>query len=287
LTLVVGMTGIARADDPAYLADGAYFALTAENTDSDLELGMSFAPSTALRIKPYARVPFSDSDAHRVRVDGHAQAAKVGIGVDFGTDWTEARGPGRFLVVGGQLELGTSVYDFEPLGAMAVSERHQSFSGGLHARYGLLWTKLQLAPQLTVAYDRSFSAADPVGVVIPGSGGAPETVQTMVVDPPSTVPVLTLRFGTPWYVGQIHAPIAFGTYLVASLAGTTDTYQPWSDADLVRGEVWTYLFVHTPVNARAGLAVFAEAAHASSDASTQKSYGLLVQLKANTTLFEY
>src|SRR5437016_229140 len=79
----------ARADDDntAYLAKGAYFALTADNMASDLELGMAFTPDAQLRLRPYARVPFSDGDTKLVRVDGHAQAAKIGLGLDVLEDW--------------------------------------------------------------------------------------------------------------------------------------------------------------------------------------------------------
>ena len=286
---MVALASSARADDnTAYLAKGAYFALTADNMASDLELGMAFTPDAQLRLRPYARVPFSDGDNQVVRVDGHAQAAKIGVGVDLLEDWTGPTGPATFLVVGGQAELGTSVYDYSPAGTASASQRHQSISARAQVRFGVLWPgTLQIAPQLSVGYDRNYVAASAVGLVVPGSSGGPETVQMTVVDPPSVTPVLTVRAGTPWYHGALHAPVGFGTYVVASFAGTQSHAQPWGDGDTIRGELWTYLFVTSPTNARAGLALFAESTRATAEASATTSYGLFVQLKANTTLFEY
>ena len=287
-SLVVAASPARAGDDAEYLAKGAYFSLTAENTASDLELGMAFEPDPHLRLRPYARVPFSDGASQLVRVDGHAQAAKVGLGLDYVQDWTADSGPATFLVLGAQAELGTSVYDYSPTGASPVSERHQSFSSQVQGRFGVLWPRaLQIAPQLSVAYDRNYVAADAVGLVVPGSTGTPDTVEMAVIDPPSVRPTLTLRAGTPWYHGKLHAPVGFGTYVVASFGGTADRYTPWGNGDTVRGELWTYLFVAKPTNARAGLALFAESTRATSDASSVTGYGLFVQLKANTTLFEY
>src|SRR3569623_2319405 len=81
-TVIALTTTSARADDDntAYLSKGAYFALTAENMASDLETGMSYTQNAQLRLRPYVRVPFSAGDNQVVRVDGHAQAAKKGLG---------------------------------------------------------------------------------------------------------------------------------------------------------------------------------------------------------------
>lgn len=275
------------AAEPVTITDGAYFTLTAENTASDLEVGVGIPVSGTLSLRPYGRVPFADTDAQLVRVDGHAVTAKFGLGVDYGLDQTGSDGPARFWVASAQAELGTDVYSFTPDGMPAREKRHQSFSARLLVRRGWLYTHFQWAPQLSIAYDRSYAGADAIGEVAPGMNGAPDTVRMVVVDPPGATPAVSARIGSPLYLPQVSASLAFGAYLIARATGDDRAYAPWAEGSLYRGELWGYGFVRKPAQTRIGIGLFTEWSRSAAGVDGHTVYGALAQLKFNTTLFEY
>jgi hypothetical protein len=276
--------------DPTTLLDRSYLEITAENKTADLELGFSMPVGSKLHLRPYVRVPFADADEHLIRIDKYSRAIKLGGGVDYDIDDTQEAGPSKFLRLSLEAELGTKKHGFTPLGTTSASDaQHQSFSASLQALYGYLLAEpgggsTQLAPQLAVSYNRSYQAADAIGVVVPGQNALPDTVDMVVVDAPSVAPSLTVRLGSPLYDGSSKAPIAFGAYGTATLTGKG--YAPWGEGELVRAELWTYLFLPAP-NTRAGVAMFIESSRARADVDRATGFGLFAQLKANVTMFDY
>jgi hypothetical protein len=273
--------------DVVSIAKRPYLELTAENQAADLELGLAFDLPSKLTIRPYVRVPFSDGDERLIRVDKHSSAIKGGLGLEKEVSLEEEAGKARsrslrFVV---EAELGTKVFEYEPFGAtMTSEERHQVFAASLEARYVHLDRAVQFAPQLAVTYARSYEAASAIGIVVPGMNGDPDTVKTAVVDPPTVTPTLVVRVGTPFYPTW-QVPLAFGVYGVGEFTGSK--YDPSGEGQLVRAELWTYLFPKSPANSRAGVALFAESERAVSGGARETEYGLFVQLKLNTTLLEY
>lgn len=293
VVVAVSIAGSAQADSTSIISR-SYLEITAENKTADLELGAEVlgvkVGGDVVHVRPYVRVPFADSDEHLVRIDKYSSAIKGGIGLDYDKDDTGESGPAKFLRLSLEAELGTKKYSFTPLGGTeGEEERHQSFSAGVEALYGHLTAdpgggSTQYAPQIAVTYNRSYQAADAIGVVVPGQNGLPDTVDMAVVAAPSVAPSLTVRLGTPMYDGSLKAPLAFGVYGVATLTGSE--YKPWGEGALVRAELWTYLFLPSP-NTRAGVAVFVESARADADADATTDVGLFAQLKANVTMFDY
>lgn len=276
----------ARAETPLY--QGMYASLTAENEAGDLEVGLAIAAGERWRARPYLRVPLSSSTTNIVRVDGHAESATFGVGVDYGVDWTAATGPARMLTVSGQLEMGTREYGYQPLGQDASEDvRRQSMSSRLLVRYARLGPSAQVAPSLTAAYTRSYVEGAEIGVVVPGMDGLPDVVEPRVVAAPSTRPALSLRVGTALYLPTVASSVYLGAYLFASLAGDRAGYQPWGEGDTVRGELWIYTTPRSAVNSRAGLAGYLESRGLGDGDDRTSSFGLLLQLKLNTSLFEY
>lgn len=277
--------------EPTTLAKGGYVVLTAENLASDLEIGTTVDASADATVRIYGRVPFTGDD-EQVRIDGHAGTGKLGLGLDLASERTGGLDtPGGFWsrhwVLSARAELGTERYRFTPLTGDAMTERHQSFSARAMIRRGSYGRTMQWSTQLSASYDRSYAAARATGVVVPGTGGAPDTVRSTVLAPPSVSPALTLRIGGGLYRPALADRLAFGLYLIAATGGDDAAYQPWSQARTVRGELWGYGFLDEAANTRGGLALFLESSRADADGDSETTYGVLVQLRLNTAPLEY
>jgi hypothetical protein len=291
----------AAGDDGAKTEYPLHFTAFWKNEASYLEAG----PGWRKRDKPAdghdtrevtlrVRVPFRDEDKDDklATVDRDADTWKLVAGFDWERDVTrEGSSVSRLYRVGASAEWGTDLYKFSPGGGAEQSRRRDSWGGELggvvYFKRGvrLFGEDIRLGPQLHVRYAREWEASKETGVVIPGTGGAPETVKNLILDGPQVTTQVSARVGLPVYA-PFAEEFAVGPYASYTF-GDADDLLP--DAwQRLRGELWLYYFpVAKPANVRFGVAGFLDWRANGTDGRDARELGLLVQLRLGAWFIEY
>jgi hypothetical protein len=239
-----------------------------------------------LKASLQARLPYGDKEKKLAVIDRDSDTLKLIASVGWERDSTpEAGTSSTTWSASARAEWGTARYEYNPGGGAEEARRRDSWGAELN---GLAYFKegaRRLGPQLRLRYGREWKAAPEVGVVIPGSGGAPDTVKALVLAPPTVTTEASARLGLPFYLPAADA-IAFGPYLSWRIGGGDD-FTPGA-YQRVRGELWVYYFPASATpSARVGLAGFFDWRAAGADGLPLRDGGLLVQLRFGAKLIEY
>lgn len=283
-------SGAARAgDDAAKAKYPLHFTGFWKNASGYLEAGPGWKKAgtgggTALSLR--ARVPFRDEDEKLSVVDRDSTSWKLVGALDWDRDVTPEQGSAsRTYAASVRAEWGTDRYAFHPNGGAETARRRDSWGGEIGGVVHLKDRRRQLAPQLLVRYAREWEAAPTSGVIVPGSGGAPDTVKAMILEPPRVKTELSARVGLPLYAGFLDS-FAVGPYASYTFGDGDD---PTPDAyQRLRGELWLYYFpVASPPNVRFGMAYFHDWRARGADDRAVREYGMLVQLRFGVRLVDY
>jgi len=260
-----------------------------------LEIGPEYArhsPGRGVVLRALIRLPYDkDNAAPRVQLDRYSSTWRGIVSADLERDRTRATGPISRWRAGVQMEFGTANYRYYPSGgSSAAVERHGSvaaeirwFSYSTEARPAAV----QWAPQVCLRFAREWTKGDLVGVVVPGSGGAPSTVKNLVITPPSGTPQLAVRVAVPTYLGR--GLMGFGPAFTYALSGDRGRWNPTTKSGRAGLETWVFYFPtqEGATNLRLGAAPFVSYRTHGSDAFSQWEYGALLQVRVGTAALEF
>jgi hypothetical protein len=284
---------LARGADSAKVEYPLHFTAFWKNAAGYLEAGPGWktswtsGESTGSReLTLRARVPFRDKDEKLVVIDRDSAEVKLVAGADWERGLTPEEGTGsRTLRLSARAEWGTDRYAWHPGGGAEQARRRDSWGAELDGLAYLKRGGRQLAPQVRVRWAQEWQASPSAGVVIPGAGGAPDTVKELVLDPPTVKSELSVRVGVPHYFPFAGA-FAAGPYASYTFGGLGDALS--AAYQRLRGELWLYYFpVTKPANMRFGLAGFLDWRSRGVDDRAVREVGLLVQLRIPVTLVDY
>jgi hypothetical protein len=267
------------------------------------------------RVGLRARLPVTQSSASgtgRAAVDslnGFAGAWRVGGVFDWIRDVTpeESESPSKFYMLSLEAGWGMQTFQFAPDGGVMPPRKETRHSVHTLARF-LAYVhpprKTRVAPQVIVRYDRQWSAADPVGVLL-DDGNASTFMFTVpvIIDGPVTTPVFAVTVPVLVSVqsgkgraGKVLSQFGFGPAVSYAAAGQSRGYTPFDDVHVLRFESWIYWYplgkagqlAATKPNTRIGISPFVDVfAAGRNPGEPTVDFGVLAEVKVGVRGYEY
>lgn len=259
------------------------------------------------RIGFHARFPVtqeSPTGANRASVDalgGFVSSWRIGIVGEYLRDVTKMTGPAVVYQLGGDVDWGVQTFHWAPDAGAAQSKRTRHSIKGLvrFLAYVHQPRRYRIAPQIIIRYDRNWSGANPVGIVVPAADmDVPATTNDAVIDGPNTRPVLTATLPVPFTIQRgkkVLPQLGFGPTIRYAVAGTPGGYNPFGAGHTLRGEMWLYWFPTgqegldvQKTNVRIGAAPYMDAFVAGrAPGQPRTSFGALIEVRVGVRGYEY
>ncbi len=254
-----------------------------------------------------ARLPVtqeSPSGARRASVDalgGFVSSWRVGLLGEYLRDVTAMTGPAVVYLVGADVDWGVQTFHYFPGAGTVEAKRTRHSIKGLvrFVAYVHQPRRYRIAPQLVVRYDRNWSGANPVGIVVPAAdAGDPDTTTDAVLDGPQTRPVMTFTLPMPFTIQRgkkVLPQLGFGPTMRYAVAGAPGGYNPFGSGHTLRGELWLYWFPTgqegldvQKTNVRIGAAPYVDAFIAGRAAGQPSTaFGALIEVRVGVRGYEY
>jgi hypothetical protein len=234
-------------------------------------------------------------------LDGFVSSWRLGIVGELIRDVTAETGPAVLYQVGLDADYGVQTFKWFP---EAGDTRKQRTKHSMKAMFRFLAyvhqpRRFRLAPQLIVRYDRNWSGANPVGIVLPAKGDeGPQTTQDSVIQGPTTRPVMTVTLPFLFSIQRgkrVLPQLGFAPTIRYAFAGTQGGWNPFDAGQTVRGEFWLYWYPTgtegldvQKTNVRIGLAPYVDA-FLVGRTFTQPltNFGALIEVKVGVRGYEY
>lgn len=250
----------------------------------------------------YFDVPFTSDDSTVARADQYISTWQVGASLGIRTsDWNATdtkhlKFKEWYFALDGKVSPNS--YTYQPDG---LDEKTKKWRVGFTTKLKLLRQSFSKdhagwAPQLVVGYTRNYKASDKVPVVsVADVSDAPIVGKSLVVSPPSATPMGFLRLSLLRLSGTDET--GFGLSSIYSISGAKDGYGLSGGAQRFNFEIWGYYFpIYAPAksggpkaltNLRMGVAPFVSVRTKGDDDQAKVYPGVLLELRATTSEFEY
>jgi hypothetical protein len=259
------------------------------------------------RIGFFARFPVtqeSPTGANRASADalgGFVSSWRLGLVGEYLRDVTKMTGPAVVYQLGGDIDWGVQTFHWVPDGGTVASRRTRHSMKGLFRFLAYVHQprRYRIAPQIIVRYDRNWSGANPVGIVVPAAdGGDPDTTTDAVIDGPNTRPVLTATLPVLFTIQRgkkVLPQLGFGPAIRYAVAGDPGGYNPFGSGHTLRGEMWLYWYPTgqegldgQKTNVRIGASPFVDALLAGrAPGQPRTNFGALIEVRVGVRGYEY
>ncbi|HWB74118.1 MAG TPA: hypothetical protein VG755_04165 [Nannocystaceae bacterium] len=234
-------------------------------------------------------------------LDGFVSSWRVGIVGELIRDVTAETGPAVLYQVGLDADWGVQTFKWFPEASDVRRTRTKHSMKGLFRFLAYVHQprKFRIAPQLIVRYDRNWSGANPVGIVIPGKApDGPATTEDSVIAGPRTRPVMTFTLPVLFTIQRgkrVLPQLGFGPTIRYAFAGSQGGYNPFNGGQTLRSELWLYWYPTgtegldvQKTNVRIGIAPYMDAFLVGRLASQPRTnFGALLEVKVGVRGYEY
>ncbi|MFO0636744.1 MAG: hypothetical protein U0168_28255, partial [Nannocystaceae bacterium] len=155
----------------------------------------------------------------------------------------------------------------------------------------------RVAPQLLLRYDRNWSGANPVGILMPAKDAAPAFTTDVTITGPAVRPVLSATLPVLFTVQRgkrVLQQLGFGPALRWAAVGDPGRWNPFAAGQTFRAETWLYWYPTgtegldlQKTNVRIGLSPYLDVHVRRSRSQPLTAFGALVEIKVGVRGYEY
>ncbi len=244
---------------------------------------------TEPRLGFFALAPLNESEEPALKAHP-GQPNRWYVGVSFGAETATGRKSGPPVIAYSAVDLGFNYHEFihYPNGGSAA-ERAPSLSVLFainEVRYAEAQEGAELIPSLSATYLYEHRGAAPGGIVVAGSGSAPSTVDTRIIQGPTAIAALVLRPGVI-YDPDKGGAVRFAFSPQYTLYSNKNEGSPIGDKERLRLEAWAHLFPFADRRFRLQAGFFTDRVVRGNSEDLPTEMGVLFQLRYDIRPYDY